>query len=110
MLEAVMTWLLAALFTVGAVINALGPRRIREDYARWGYPKSFRFVTAVLELTVATLLLFPGARFAGALLGATIMAAAVATTVRYREPGRSIAPLTVLIWACAVGWMASPNN
>lgn len=110
MLEAVMTWLLAALFAVGAVVNAVGPSGIREDYARWGYPKGFRFITAVLELMVATLLLFSGARLAGALLGATIMAAAVATTVKHREPGRSIAPLTALIWACVVGWMAAPNH
>lgn len=101
-LATAMAWLLSAFFVFGACVNAIGPKAIREDYARWGYPKGFRFVTAVLELIAAVLVAIPDARPIGAVLAAAIMAAAVASTLTHGERSRAIAPMIVAAWACAV--------
>lgn len=104
-----MTWILAAFLLFGSGLNAVGPRPIRADYVRWGYPRGFRFVTAGLELAAAILLVVPAFQLAGALLGASIMTAAVATTLKHGEPARAVAPALTLAWAvtaAALIWVA----
>lgn len=78
-LGTVLAWLFAAFFIVGTVINLKIPEPVRKEYARWGYRDWFHYVTAVVELTVAVLLLFPASRPFGAALGAAVMAAAAGT-------------------------------
>lgn len=102
---AVLVWLLAASFIVGTVINCFTSESVRKDYARWGYPDWFHYVTAALELTVAVLLLFPASRPLGAALGTAVMAAAAGTTLIHREYARAIAPSVVLILIATLGWI-----
>ncbi|UHD45965.1 DoxX family protein [Aureimonas altamirensis] len=90
-------WLAAAAFAAGAAINFVAPPSIRADYARWGYPNGFNFVTAVMESLVAIALLFPSTRLWGAVLGALVMVVAAGTTLRHGEPKRAIAPSAFLI-------------
>ena len=99
----VLTWLLAAFFLIGAVVNWIAPKPIREDYARWGYSAWFHYVTAILEALVAGMLLAPETRIIGAALGAVVMLAALATLVRGREWKHMIAPTVVLLVALIVG-------
>lgn len=91
------SYLLAAFFAFGGILNIRPPEQMRRDYARWGYPTWFHYVTAILELTTAVLIVLIETRLIGALLGATIMFAAAATTLWYREYKHSFAPLIGLL-------------
>lgn len=93
----VSVWILVAFFALGAVINFVAPKFLRENYARWGYPAWFHRVTAAFELVTAFLLVFPATRLPGAILGAVVMLAAATTTLRHREYTHSLAPLTALL-------------
>lgn len=97
-------WLLGAFFGVGAVINWIAPKVIRDEYARWGYPGWFHYLTAVLELAAAALLFFETTRLPGAFIGAVVMAAAAMTLIRHREFGHAIVPVVVFaltVWVAA---------
>lgn len=96
-LPGILALLLALFFLAGAVANLIGPAQIRADYARWGYPKGFRFVTAVLELTTAVLLALPAYRHLGLILGGLIMIAALITLLRHKEKRHALAPAGVLV-------------
>lgn len=101
-------WLLAVFFLIGSFGNIFASDGIAADYARWGYPTWFHYMTGLLELSTAVLLLLKPMRFWGALLGAAIMAAAVATLALHGEYAHSIAPLVVLTIAAVVGWINRP--
>lgn len=99
-----LAWLLAAFFTFGGVLNLALPEPIRNDYARWGYPDWFHYVTAALEFLVAAALLFPNTRIFGAALGSAVMAAAVGTTLFHREYKHALAPSLALLLTGALWW------
>lgn len=103
----VFAWLLAAVFLVGALGNALQPGHIRQDYARWGYPGWFHWLTALLELATAALLIFPDTRLFGAVLGALVMAGAATTVLRHREFGHAVPPGVLLVLCLLCGWIAA---
>lgn len=94
----ILAWVLAAFFVVGAIGNWIAPANVRAEYARWGYPDWFHYVTAVLELLVAALLLFASTRFWGIGLGAAIMLAAIATLLIHKEYRHALLPTTVLLF------------
>lgn len=102
----VLAWLLVAFFTVGGIVNWIAPGKIRADYARWGYPGWFHYLTAVLELGVAGLLAFPDTRWQGAVLGVAVMVAAAGTLLHHREYTHAIAPVAVLLLTAWCGWLA----
>lgn len=88
-------------FIIGAIGNWIAPPKIAADYARWGYPASFHYVTAVLEALAAAMILLPSTRSAGAVLGALVMGAAIATLLKHREYGHAI-PAAIVLVACAI--------
>lgn len=98
----ILALLLAAFFLVGAAVNAIGPSQIRADYARWGYPGWFRLLTAALELATAVLLFPPALRAIGITLGVAVMAGALLTLLRHKEPRHAIAPTVVIILLLAL--------
>lgn len=92
----VLAWLLAAFFLVGAYGNTFVSPEIAADYARWGYPDWFHYVTAVIELTTAILLAWRPLRLLGALLGCAVMSSAAATVLLHAEYSHAIPPAVVL--------------
>jgi uncharacterized membrane protein YphA (DoxX/SURF4 family) len=71
---------------IGAgAVNFIGPRSIRESFARWGYPSGFHRVTGGLEMMAGLLLLVPATSRAGAIGSVVILLAAVMTLIRYRD-------------------------
>ncbi len=97
-------WLLAAFFLFGAWGNLFLSAENAAAYAAWGYPAWFHYVTALLELTAAVLLIGAASRPHGAALGALVMAAATLTTVVHGDYGHSTAPAIVL--AASLGVLA----
>ncbi len=101
-----MAWALGAFFIVGGIVNAIPRQAIRQQYALWGYPTWFHYPTAILELISAGLLFFSQSRFAGAVLGALVMLAAVVTLIRNREYKHVVIPAAVLILTAVAAWIA----
>ncbi|MFD1981630.1 DoxX family protein [Mesorhizobium newzealandense] len=92
----VLAWLLAAFFLVGAYGNTFITAEIAADYARWGYPESFHYLTAIFELTAAVMLIFRPLRLYGSLLGSAVMLAAAVTVVFHGEYAHATPPCVVL--------------
>ena len=90
-----LAWLLALAFLGAGVVNAAGSATIKDDFARWGYPRWWNLVTGGLEVLAAALIAIPAARASGLILGAVICIAAVATVVRHKDYGH-VAPGVVL--------------
>jgi hypothetical protein len=89
--------LVAAVFLVGAFGNLAGHETIVEDYARWGYPSWFRFVTGALEVATTILLLSKRNKGFGILLGGAIMVAALGTLLLHGELPHALAPAGVIV-------------
>ncbi|SFU00815.1 DoxX family protein [Mesorhizobium sp. YR577] len=102
----ILGWALAAFFLFGSVSNILAPGSILEDYRRWGYPEWFHYVTGLLELTAAALLIPRKTRLLGAGLAAAVMIAAAGTVVLHGEYAHAVAPITVLAVAIITGTIA----
>jgi membrane protein HdeD len=81
-------WLPIALGVVmigAGVVNVVGPRSVRDSFARWGYPAGFHRVTGGFEMATGLLLLIPVTSRAGAIGSAAILLAAVMTLIRHRD-------------------------
>jgi hypothetical protein len=101
----VLAWAVAAFFVAGSLGNLFAPRSIYEEYLKWGYPHWFHFVTGSLELTAAVLLARAPSRLWGAVLGGTIMFAALGTVIIHGEYAHAAPPLVVAGLAILVGWI-----
>jgi len=91
-----LAWLLAAFFLVGAYGNTFVTAEIAADYARWGYPQGFHYLTAICECATAVMLIPRPLRLYGSLLGSAVMLAATGTVVLYGEYPHAVPPLVVL--------------
>jgi hypothetical protein len=80
-----LAWLLAAFFVVNGAVNIVGPRGMRDGFARWGYPPWFHLFNGVLQLATGVLIAHAPTRLAGLALGALVCLAVFATLVRHRE-------------------------
>ncbi len=85
MLHALSIWLLFAGFIGAGLVNALGVAGTKSSFVRWGYPQWWGLLTGGLEMLTAVLVVLPGSRAAGLILGAAIIAAAILTVLRHRE-------------------------
>ncbi|WP_349434475.1 DoxX family protein [Pararhizobium sp. A13] len=92
----VVAWLLAAFFLVGAYGNTFVSVEIAADYARWGYPENFHYLTAICEFMAAAMLIFQPLRLYGSLLGSAVMLVATGTVMFHGEYAHAIPPLMVL--------------
>lgn len=95
-ISSTLAWLLAAFFLFGAYGNTFLSEENAAAYAAWGYPDWFHYITAILELAAAILLIRAATRPYGAGLGALVMAAAVLTTLVNADYGHAVAPSVVL--------------
>lgn len=100
----ILVWILAGFLLVGAIGNAFVSEEIAADYARWGYPSWFHFVTAACELTAAGLIAYRPTRLLGLALGALVMAAAAGTVLLHGEFGHAVAPVVVCSLCVIAAW------
>ncbi len=94
MLHDLTIWLLVAAFAGAGLFNAIGTSATQSSFARWGYSRWWTHITGALEMLVAALIATPATRNVGLILGGIIIAAAVLTVLRHREPSH-LAPLGV---------------
>jgi len=96
MLQTLSSWLLVAAFFGAGLFNAIGTAATQRSFVRWGYPPWWCRVTGGLEIFIAGLIAVPVTRGAGLILGAIVVAAAILTVLRHREPSH-LAPLSLFM-------------
>ena len=96
MVHALSLWLLVAGFFGAGLFNAIGTSATQSNFARWGYPRWWSFLTGGLEIMSAVLIALPASRIVGLALGAAIIAAAVLTVLRHRDFSHLV-PLGVFV-------------
>ncbi|ACI58367.1 hypothetical protein Rleg9DRAFT_4934 [Rhizobium leguminosarum bv. trifolii WSM597] len=79
------TLVAAAAFLIGAIVNASARKPVREEFVRYGFPWWWCWVTALLELATAVLLLVRPTFTLGVVLGVCIMIVAIVAIVRARD-------------------------
>jgi hypothetical protein len=65
MIHALSIWLLVAGFFGAGLFNAIGTPGARSEFARWGYPRWWNFLTGGLEIVSAVLNALPVIRVVG---------------------------------------------
>ena len=101
MVHALSLWLLVAGFFGAGLFNAIGTSATQSNFARWGYPRWWSFLTGGLEIMSAVLIALPASRIIGVALGAAIISAAVLTVLRHRDLSHLV-PLGVFVALIAV--------
>lgn len=101
----VLRWVLAAFFVFGGLGNIFASETVLADYQRWGYPDWFHYLTGLLELSVAALLILRPRHFYGAALGAGVMLAAACTVILHGEYSHAIPPLVVFSFSVLIGFL-----
>jgi uncharacterized membrane protein YphA (DoxX/SURF4 family) len=100
-------WMLTVLLAVaflgagGAKLAGVPPGP--ENFARWGLPLWFMYVTGAIEVTAALLLLVPRTATLAAGLYVGTMVGATLTHLKAGETGQIVAPLVLLVLAVVVG-------
>jgi len=95
----ILFYIFVAIFSVGVLVNFIGPEKIKLAYADWGLPAWFRFLTGSMEL-LALILVFTNFIIIGYLVAGVVMAGAIFLMLRSRLYKDIVAPgLTLLIIA-----------
>lgn len=79
-----------------------------EQFAAWGLPGAFSYVTGVVEIVGALLVFFPRTRMYGGALLAAWMVGAIGTHVVNGEVAASIPAVIAGGLAAAVAWLHRP--
>ena len=100
MLISVLQGFLALAFFAAGAAKLAGVQKMRDEFARWGYPGWFRPFTGAYEVLAAVLLVVgfwePLGAAAGAAMLVVAMGGAVLTHVRAGDPPQASVPAAVL--------------
>jgi hypothetical protein len=104
-----LAWFLALFFTVNGVVNIIGPKGMRDSFARWGYPSWFHLLNGALQIVIAVLLVMDTTRLLGLGLGVLLCLAIFATLIRHHEAAHLLPSIVLLlvILVTAYGWTAA---
>ena len=89
--------LLAVVFAAIGVVQLLGPRFLRNAYARWEYSQAVRIVTGVLDIVAAAMLIDPDLRGWGIVLGAVLTFGSVVTLLNHRHYAAAAAAILMMV-------------
>ncbi len=105
----VVSVLLGLLFLGAGGSKLAGGQMHVESFARWGYPPWFQYVTGLVEVAAALLIVLPATRFYGAALLVCTMLGAVATHVMAGESSMLGGPAVLLGLSAVVAWTHRPD-
>ncbi len=95
----VVSFLIAGIFMMAGVTKVVGQKTQVEQFESWGYPHYFTYVVGVIELAIASTLLFPKLKYFGALGAIVVMLGAIITLIINNQTHMVIAPIIVLLLA-----------
>jgi hypothetical protein len=99
-----LTGLLGIAFLGNGVVNAIGPQVMRDNYARWGFPKGWHLVNGAVCLTIGILLLVPATRPFGFILATLECIAIYATIIWNRDIGHLVPSMVLLVLLGLAYW------
>jgi uncharacterized membrane protein YphA (DoxX/SURF4 family) len=104
----------AVLVAVGLIpaglVKLVGVEEVVQNFARWGFPWFWIYVTGLLELTASVLVLVPRTRLWGAALAVLVMLSATAVHLMNGEAGQIGPTLAIAAMAAVAGWSARPTR
>lgn len=100
--------LVALAFLLTGGTKLMGVEMHVENFARWGYPDWFMYLTGLIEVSGAILIVLPKTRFYGALLLVATMVGAILTHIQADEIAAMPVPIVLLLLAASVAWMNKP--
>lgn len=104
-------WVLLALFYLFAGgSKLLNPGAHIENFAHWGYPVWFLYLTGGIEVVSAVFLFMPKVRWYGVLLLSATMIGAVLTHLRAGEMRALPIPLVLLFLLFVLAWTMRPSR
>lgn len=96
--------ILALVFLASGFTKLAGMEMHVQGFDRWGYPIWFMYVTGLLEVLGAGLLIVPAVRFFGGLLLGCVMVGAIGTHLMHGEITMAGAPTLLGILLAWVIW------
>jgi hypothetical protein len=91
-----LTWLLMAALVGAGLLAFIGGKTVRETYARWNYPDSYRYATGFVYIGAAILLAVPTYRMLGIALASMMLFLLIVTLLDHREYGGALSRFGLL--------------
>ena len=88
---------LSVIFSVIGLVQLIGPDFVRETYRRWGYGRSVRLVTGVLDIVAAVMLGFPTLRVWGIALAAILSFGSIVVFLNHRQYRQAIPAIGLML-------------
>ena len=88
---------LSVIFSVIGLVQLIGPDFVRETYRRWGYGRSVRLVTGVLDIVAAVMLGFPALRVWGIALAAILSFGSIVVFLNHRQYRQAIPAIGLML-------------
>ncbi len=104
----ILSILVALAFFASGGSKLAGAEMQVQMFQSWDYPIWFMYVTGVLEVVGAALLLLPASRWNGSLLLSCVMVGAIATHLMFAEFGMLLAPVLLLAATAWIAWTTRP--
>ena len=102
--------LLGLLFLFAGGEKLWNPTGHEEEFAHWGYPLWFVYVTGIIEVLGGIGLFIPSGRLSGILLLSITMVGATVTHLRAGEMGAFPVPLVLLLALLTLAWTMRPTK
>jgi len=80
-----LTWLLMAALAGSGLLALIGGKILRDTYARWSYPESYRYATGIVYIAAAILLAAPAYRLLGVALASMLLFVLIVTLLDHRQ-------------------------
>ena len=104
-------WVILAILFLGAGgSKLLNPDAHAENFAHWGYPLWFLYVTGIIEVGGAIGLFIPAIRLHATLLLSVTMVGAFVTHLRAGEMRALPVPLVLLFLLVFLAWILRPSR
>ena len=88
---------LSVIFSVIGLVQLIGPHFVRETYRRWGYGRSVRLVTGVLDIVAAVMLGFPTLRVWGIALAAILSFGSTIVFLNHRQYRQAVPAIGLML-------------
>jgi putative oxidoreductase len=99
--------LVAVFFLAAGVTKLMGSQEMVTEFARMGFGQWFRYVTGMLEVTAALLLLLPRTAFWGGTILATMMLACASLHL-FRMDSDPVFAIVMLFISGTIAWLRRP--